>query len=194
MVLLDIGSWWTAKELFEQVFWAFAIPFSGILIVLLITTFMGLDGGIDDGIDAEIDADAGAGFQFFTVKNLIGFFTIFGWVGIGCHQMGMSAGATLAIAIISGLAMMLAMSSLFYFMSRLSEDGTFKIQSAVGRIAEIYIPVPGAKKGIGKIQINVHGNVREMDAMTRDEELLATGTIVKVVEVLDGHILMVTKE
>ncbi len=193
MMLLDIQTWWAGKELFEQVFWVFAIPFSAVLLVLLITTFTGMDGGLDADIDAEVDADSGAGFQFFTVKNLIGFFTIFGWVGIGCHQMGMGHGSTIGIAIVSGLLMMVTMASLFYFMSKLVEDGTFQVKEAIGKVGEIYLTVPGAARGFGKVQFTVKGGVREMQAMTNDTESLPTGTLVTITGIVDGSILLVTK-
>ncbi len=193
MILLDIGTWWTAKDLLEQVFWAFALPFSGILVVLLITTFLGVDGALDSDLDSGIDQDAGAGFQFFTVKNLIGFFTIFGWVGVGCYQMGLGAGASIAIAILSGLVMMVAMASLFYFMSRLVEDGTFRVKEAIGKIGEIYLPVPAGSKGIGKVQFTAKGGVREMQAVTNDTENLTTGTLVTITDIVDGNILLVTR-
>lgn len=193
MILLDLGTWWAEKLLFEQIFWAIAVPSSLIMIVILITTFLGGDGMFEGDVDASIEMDGGAGFQFFTFKNLVGFFTIFGWVGIGCVRGGFDELPTLIIAFICGSIMMAAMASIFYFVSRLVEDGTFKMTNAIGRLGEIYLPVPPAGSGIGKVQINVQGTVREIDAMTHDETLLSTGTVVKVSEIIDGHILLVTK-
>jgi hypothetical protein len=194
MITLDIASWWANKILFEQIFWICAIPATIVLIILLITTFIG--GDIDaeiDNIDAEVDADAGAGFQFFTFKNLVGFFTIFGWVGVGCAQGNVSPIATLIISSICGLLMMTAMASVFYFMSRLVEDGSMVITNAIGRMGQVYMRIPANGEGIGKVQINVQGSVRELDAIAAENEELATGTVVKVVEIIDGHILKVIK-
>ncbi len=193
MILLDLSTWWAEKLLFEQIFWAIAVPSSLIMIIILITTFLGGDGMFEGDVDASIEMDGGAGFQFFTFKNLIGFFTIFGWVGIGCVSGGLDELPTLIIAFICGSIMMAAMATIFFFVSRLVEDGTFKMINAIGRLGEIYLPVPPAGSGIGKVQINVQGTVREIDAMTHDETLLSTGTVVKVNEIIDGHILLVTK-
>lgn len=193
MILLDLSTWWAEKVLFEQIFWAIAVPSSLFMIIILITTFLGGDEMLGGDVDASIEMDSGAGFQFFTLKNLIGFFTIFGWVGIGCLRGGLDELPTLFIAFICGSIMMAAMATIFYFVSRLVEDGTFKMSNAIGRLGEIYLPVPPAGSGIGKVQINVQGTVREIDAMTHDDTLLSTGTVVKVNEIIDGHILLVTK-
>lgn len=193
MHLLDIGTWWAEKMIFEQVFWAIAIPASFIMIIILVTTFLGGDGVLDGDVDASVEMDGGAGFQFFTFKNLVGFFTIFGWVGVGCVGSGISEMVTLVVAFLSGILMMVAMAATFYFISRLVEDGTFKMTNALGRLGEIYIPIPAAGEGMGKVQINVQGSVREMDAMTNDAVALPTGAVVKVVDIIDGHILLVSK-
>ena len=72
--------WFTALTLFEKVYWITALAGSVVLLILMILTFVG--GDIDDvsgDIDADIDGDGGIGFQFLSFKNLVGFFTIFGW-------------------------------------------------------------------------------------------------------------------
>ena len=63
-----------------------------------------MDGGDDfDGVDSEMDADVGIGFQFITFKNLVGFFTIFGWIGIACINAGFSKPLSVIIALVCGL-------------------------------------------------------------------------------------------
>jgi hypothetical protein len=190
--MLDITAWWSAKPLLEQIFWGAALPASLLLLAVLVTTLIGADAGDANGIDAQMDADSGAGFQFFTVKNLIGFFTIFGWVGIGCSQSGLSDMAATLWAVLSGLLMMAAMAALFYSMSKLVEDGTMRMSDAIGRTAEVYLPIPGASQGMGKVQMNLQGAVREMQAMTRNPETLPRGAVVQVTELIDGNILVVS--
>ena len=183
--------WFNGLELFEKIYWMFAIPSSLIFVIILITTFVG--GDIDDGdMDADGDIDGG-GLQFFTFKNLVGFFTIFSWSGLGCINAGYSTGLTLFISITSGLLMMLAMSALFFFMTRLVEDGTMKMSNATGRTGEVYLPIKAKNGGFGKVQINIQGSIHEIQSMTNDDEDLKVGTVVKVVEVIDNHILLVTK-
>jgi hypothetical protein len=55
------------------------------------------------------------------------------------------------------------------------------------------MPIPANGEGFGKVQINVQGTVRELDAINADSEDLPTGSLIKVIEIIDGHILKVTK-
>lgn len=187
--------WFNQKDLFEQIYWIIGVPTSLIFLIVLVTTFIGGDFGDSDvDFDSDADADGGMGFQFFTFKNLVGFFTIFSWTGIGCIQSGYSTGMVLFISILCGLLMMLAMSTLFYFMTKLVEDGTLRMKNAIGRTGEVYLPIKKKNGGFGKVQINIQGSIHEIQAITNDEEDLKVGTIIRVVGVIDGNILLVSNK
>ena len=194
-MLLDINSWWAAQEWFERIFWLIALPSTLTFLFIMITTFVGgdVDSDMPDA-DAEIDMDGGIGFQFITFKNLVGFFTIFSWVGLACIKSDFSSTTTIIVAFLSGLAMMFVMAGIYYLLSSMVDDGTLVVKNAVGRLGEVYMNIPPKNEGIGKIQINIQGAMREMDAITNEEEMLTMGTVVKVTEVIDGHILLVTKK
>ncbi len=177
----------------EQTYWIIAIIGSVIFIVIMIMTLFGGDMDSDMELDeGDFQADdGGVGFQFFTFKNLVAFFTIFGWTGVVCIDNGFSTGLTLFIAAIAGLAMMVATSSLFYFMYRLSESGTLQIKNAVGTIGEVYLPIGANRSKTGKIQIKVQGALRELEALTDEDVDLKTGTVIKVTEVISAELLLV---
>ena len=187
--------WFNGLEMFERIYWLIAIPSSLVFLVILVTTFIGGDadsGDADMDGDADADTDGEIGFQFFTFKNLVGFFTIFSWIGIGCIKSNISHPIVIVISLICGLLMMLAMSTLFYFMTKLVEDGTMRLSNALGRTGKVYLPIKAKKGGFGKVQINIQGSIHEIEAMTNDSEELVVGTIVQVEEVVDGSILLVT--
>lgn len=178
---------------FEQTYWIIALIGSLIFIILLVMTFSGGDMDSDmaaDGTDFEAD-DGGVGFQFFTFKNLIAFFTIFGWTGIVCIGYDLSSGVTIIISVIAGLLMMVATSSLFFFMQRLTEDGSLKMKNALGQIGEVYLPIGANRTKTGKVQIRVQGSLRELEALTDEEKDLPTGTVVKVKEIVSTELLLV---
>lgn len=183
--------WFEALGSFEQIYWIVAIPATLILFIIVITTFIG--GDVDTDVDTDMD-DGGAGFQFFTFKNMVGFFAIFGWSGISCIRGGFSTGAVLAISIVAGLIMMLIMSSIFYMLTRLVEEGTMKMSNAIGRLGEVYLPIQAKKGGFGKVQIKIQGSLHELQALTNDEEDLEVGKVVKVIDVIDDSILLVTNK
>ena len=83
MKLLDISSWWQTTPYFEKIFWVIAILFSLLFLLQFVLSFIGGDGDTTIGdADASIDHDSGMGYQFLTLKNLIAFFSVFGWTGI----------------------------------------------------------------------------------------------------------------
>ncbi|WP_400070896.1 hypothetical protein [Zobellia russellii] len=178
--------------LFEKIYWVTALVASVILIILLLLTFIG--GEVDDvdgDVDADIDADTGIEFQFLSFKNLVGFFTLFGWSGIACLDAGMSKGITVLISLICGLLMMLAMASLFYYLGKLQSSGTLKLKNALNQIGEVYLTIGANRKSIGKVSINVQGTLRELEALTNANEDLVQGNVVIVKEVTANGILIV---
>jgi hypothetical protein len=187
------AEWWSSLESFEKIYWAIAIPASFAFLIQLVATFFGGDADADMDIDAEFDADTGIGFQFFTLKNLIAFFAIFSWTGLACIDAGLSKSATIGISVSSGLAMMVIMASIFYFAHKLTQSGTLKLSNAIGSEGETYLTIPANKGGYGKVQINIQGALRDLDALTDDAEDIPTGSIIKVVEVSSNNILTVTK-
>ena len=184
--------WFTALTLFEKVYWITAIAGSTVLIILMILTFVG--GDIEDvsgDVDADVDSDGGIGFQFLSFKNLMGFFTIFGWSGISCIENNLSTGLTILISVICGLLMMLIMASLFYYLSKMQSSGTLKLKNALNQIGEVYLTIGANRSSIGKVSINVQGTLRELQALTDEDVDLKQGNVVQVKEVTDNGILIV---
>lgn len=178
----------------EQAYWTVALIGSGAFVIIFALTFI---GGVDtdmsaDATDFEAD-DGGVGFQFFTFKNVVAFFTVFGWTGILCLQNGLSNIVTLGVSSVAGLMMMTATSLLFYQMHKLSQSGTLKIKNAIGAIGEVYLPIGANRTNIGKIQIKVQGSLRELEAITDAPEDLKTSTIIKVTKVVSDELLLVEK-
>jgi hypothetical protein len=213
--------WWEALSNFEKVFWYVAIPFSLILIIQMILTFAGMGGedadvgggetdisGLDLEADGDLDisdvsdtgdsgfniSDADPSFNFFTIRNFIAFFTLFGWAGIAAIDGGMNKTLTILIAIAAGLIAMTLVSALFYFISKMVDNGgALKIRNALNQIGDVYIPIKANAGNVGKVQITVQGSLREMQAITKKEFDLPTGTVVKVTGIVSNSILVVEK-
>jgi len=184
--------WFTALSTFEQVYWGIALIASVFFVFVLITTLIGGDGDAFDGdVDTDVEGDVGIGFQFFTFKNLVGFFTIFGWSGIAFMDAGYSKGLIALLSSICGLAMMFVMAFLIYQISKLASSGTLNMQNAIGQIGEVYLTVGANRSRIGKVQITVQGSLRELEALTDSDTDLTTNTVVKVNEVTANGILIV---
>ncbi|SDR79916.1 hypothetical protein SAMN04515667_0700 [Formosa sp. Hel1_31_208] len=183
--------WFSNLEFLSKVYWLIALIGSLIFTIVMTTAFIG--GDVDDigDFDTDMDADIGTGFQFISFKNLVGFFTIFGWSGIACIDAGLSTPLTIITSIVCGLLMMLIMAALFYFITKLSDSGTLNYRNAIGAIGEVYLPIGADRTKMGKVSVRVQGAVRELDALTDSLTELKSGTIIKVVDVTSNGLLIV---
>lgn len=183
--------WFSALDGFSQFFWVIALIGSLVFLFVVITTFIGIDGGDDLDVDSDIDADTGIGFQFITFKNLVGFFTIFGWTGIACLNAGISKPVSVIIATVAGLVMMGIMAAMFFSMKKLADSGTLKYKNAIGAIGEVYLTIGATRSRMGKVSVRVQGSLRELEALSDALEELKSGTLIKVVDVTSNGILIV---
>lgn len=198
MSIIAILPDWTQVGLFEQVFWVVTIPATVVFLILLALTIFG--GEADTGVDVHTDVDGGIAdgdsipFQFLSLKNIVAFFAVFGWSGVGFIHAGLASWLVILLATICGLLMMVLMATLFYLMSKLAESGTLRMKNAVGKLGEVYLVIPANRGGMGKVQLNVQGSLRTLDAITDDLEKIPTSSIIQVLDVIDDQILLVKKQ
>ncbi|MDO4802395.1 MAG: hypothetical protein Q4A15_09545 [Prevotellaceae bacterium] len=76
---------------------------------------------------------------------------------------------------------------------KLDRNNTFCINDCLNKTASVYLRIPAGGEGKGKVQISINGSVHEIDALT-DEDQIKSGTIVKIVEVLDNETVKVINE
>lgn len=172
----------------ESLLWYITIPFTVLFIIQLIVTFLGLG---DSDIDFDDDTDFQSSFRFFTIKNFIIFFTVFGWAGLTFLNLGLSNGLVLFLASLAGILVMFLISLLFYFILKLTSDGTIDLKNALNLTGRVYIPIPAKRKGTGKVQITIQDSLKEIEAIT-DGERLKTGSLVKVIDIYEN--LLVVKK
>lgn len=170
-----------------RTFWYISIPTTILFLLMTAMTFIGLDGG-DTDVDGDVDGevgDDGAPFQMFTLRNLINFLMVFAWTGIVCLEEGLTKGPTLFIASFAGVLMVLLMTSIFYFASKLAADGSRSLITTVGRQGTTYLTIPAFGKGRGKVKINVEGSFQVLEAESTGGEI-KTGSPVRVESIVDN--------
>ncbi len=188
----DFPTWWDGLQTIEKIYWTIAFPATLFFFIQLIITFIG--GDVDHDFDHDFDGDTGGGgFHPFTFKNMVAFFTLFAWSGLASIEGGFSLAITIFISTISGLIMMLIMAFLFYYISKFTHSGTLDLNNAIGQTGDVYLTIPAKKAGMGKVQINVQGQLRTLNAMTSDLEDIKTGAVIEVDEVVNENILVVHK-
>ena len=182
-------------EPLQKFFWTIACAASLVFIIQTIMTFVGLgtDADVDAGpMDGSVDSvEDGSLSGVFSFRNLINFLLGYGWAGVLLHDSIESGLLLQLVAIVVGLLFVLAFVFMFRQVMKLSHDGSFKMQEAVGLKADVYLRIPAARSGRGKVQVSVKGSVHEIDAMTDNTEEIATGGQVKIVKVLGDDLLLV---
>ena len=182
-------------EPLQKFFWTIACCASLVFIIQTVMTFVGLgtDTDVDAGpMDGSVDSmEDGALSGVFSFRNLVNFLLGYGWAGVLLHDSIEKGWLLQLSAIAVGLVFVLAFVFMFRQVMKLSHDGSFKMQEAVGLKADVYLRIPAARSGRGKVQVSVKGSVHEIDAMTDNETEIATGGQVQIVDVLGDDLLLV---
>jgi len=77
------------------------------------------------------------------------------------------------------------------FLYGLQHSGTLDYHNAIGEIGTVYLPIPAAMGGNGRVQVTVQGRLRVVTALTRHPARLENQSRVRVVDVLDENSLVV---
>lgn len=173
--------WFNNLTWSEQLFWIIAVVSTVVFLLVLIGNLFHI---------RKIPS-FNSGFQFFKLKNCLAFFTIFGWVGIASMYQGYGFVMSLIIAFISGIVMMLVMTALFYYVKKMTEGGTVEYKNELNSKGEVQSDVGRKRSKIGRVQINIQGNTREMDAVTDFEHDIAKGTLIQVESVTESGVLII---
>ena len=191
MILIsNINEWWEGLTSAHQVFWFIAIIFSVLFLIQFILLLIGFDsdsGSVDHpGEVSSFDHE----FSALSVRSIIAFFTFFGWTGVLAIRNDLSVWLAVLLSSFTGLAAMFLVAYMIYKFSQLEQSGTLNLYNALDQSGEVYLPIPGQGKGLGKVHVKVDGKLRELDALT-EGDTLKTGAQVKVTEIMDGNILRV---
>ena len=187
--------WWSSLGLFMQSVWCITLFASLVFVIQTIMTFIGMDtdGGMDVDVSADTATDGDSGpFQLFNFRNFINFLLGFGWSIISFEKAIENQFVLILVSAVIGVLLVMAVMAIFRFMSRMEQSGTINMANAVGCKGNVYLKIPGEKRGEGKVQISIQGAIREFDALTAGEEL-ETGAPIRVVEVINDNTLLVER-
>jgi len=174
-----------------------------IRMILMFVTGMDDGGGgeVDGGgADADVQVDGPDGdhvssdvsFHLLSFQGLTAFFMMFGLVGLA-----MSAGSGLGwyismpSAVVAGLGTVWVIGRLFKAFGKMQHSGTMNLRAAVGQEGTVYLTIPADERG--KVRVSVQDRLKVLDAVSADKEEIKTDKRVKVVDVIDGNVLVVRK-
>ena len=184
--------WFDSLAPLLRFFWITAGVSSLIFAIQMIMVFMGMDTSDGSDVDLHGGMNEESPLQFLSIRNLVNFFLGFGWGGVCFYDTFSSQVAVIICASITGIVFVLLFFALIKQFLKLDKDNTFKINEIQNKVADVYLVIPGENTGKGKIQVSVRGAVHEIEAITTGERL-PTGSKVRVIEVIDNQIALVTK-
>ncbi len=212
--------WWNMLDAAAQVFYCIAIPATLVLLVQTVLIFIGFgdsgdgidDVGLEDAMDGISDASAGDGIfgedgtvelddssafdglRVFTVRGIVAFFVVFGWVGVAMRSAGVGLLITIPAAFLCGAAAMVGIAYLLRAVLKLRSDGTTDNRNAVGAHCKVHLTVPPKRSGAGKVHVMLQGAYVERDAVTDDGEPIPTGSEAVVVGISGQTDLVIAKK
>lgn len=195
--------WFESLTAIERFFAYAAIPATLILIIQTILLIFGLFGDSDADFDADADdptdgdsmADAAdSGLRLFTVRGFVAFFTVFGWGGLALLRAGIPTYISVPLAALMGFLSMLVMAIILRLCLNLQSDGTMRPQNAVGQSGSVYLTIPPARQGRGKVEVLVQDQLCELEAVTDESQPIPTGCEVVVTAVSGRSTLVVCRK
>lgn len=175
-----------------KIFWYVALPTSIIFIIQTVITFLGADANDGSGADFSSNLEGEAPFQLFSLRNLINFLLGFSWGGISLWHTIENKTWLFIVALLIGSGFLVIFFFVMQQMNKLQEDNTILTRDALNKTGSVYLSIPADKSGFGKIQVSIRGSQREFQAVTNGEAL-ASGTAIRVVEILDDNLCLVEK-
>jgi hypothetical protein len=135
--------------------------------------------------EASHEAGASWFFSMLTFRTLSAAFAFFGLAGLACLRFEMEPLESMAIALGAGAVALVVVGWLMQMLTRFNVDGTVRIERAVGSHGTVYLSIPGAKAGVGKVHVNLLNRTIEYKAVTSQQQL-STGAKIIVVGIVSG--------
>lgn len=188
-----ITLWWAGLTPVMKILWVATLAATLIFIIQSILTFVGADADASADFDIDGDADMSMdGASLYSFRNFVIFILGFGWSAILLQPSIPSWPVLILVSVIIGVALVAGVMYLFKWLASMQQSGNINLEkAAAGSEGTVYLTIPGARAGKGKVQITISGAVREYDAVYEGESALKTGTPIRVVDVIDSNTLLV---
>ena len=132
-------------------------------------------------------------YEMLSLRTLSAAVTFFGLAGKTTMAYGYTPLGSFVLATLAGLAAMWIVYWLFKQVYKLQHTGTENVRNAIGRPATVYVPIPGNRAGAGKVTFRMQNRLVEYQAVTEDENRLATGEKVIVVAIVNSDTVRVAR-
>ncbi len=202
-----MGDWYGTFATIDRMYLWCAVVGGVLFTARVVLQFAGLfDAGDIGDVDGDVDVgdvdhgdvhhdlahDTDYSFKLLSLHGLTAFVLMFGLVGLTLRREFDSGVTTsMAGAFTGGLVANLLIQSLFGVMMKMQSSGTLKMSNAIGLEGSVYLTIPAG--GIGKARITIQDRLQVFDARCDQNVEISTGTLVRVLRVVDGSVLVVEK-
>lgn len=214
--------WWDTLTLTQQILYCIAIPTTLLLVLQTILLLIGIGGGeavnptdssgldLDTALDApDITQDALSSIDgeitdgtvpgdftvasIFTFQGVVAFLTIFSWSSLAGIASGLNIFVSMLIGFVLGAGAMIGVAKLIQLSARLAHNGTINPKNLLGAKGRVYLSIPPAQSGIGKVTLYAGERFVECEAITEDTQGIPTNYPIRVIDIR-GDKLVVEKE
>ena len=175
-------NWLQSLSVTEHIFFWIAIVASVLLIIqiiMLLVSFAGMDSDISDTFEGDVDGDGG--LSIFSVKAITAFFSVGGWCGFATATYVDNVWLPILVSVLTGAVALVGVAFAMKGIMKLQCSGNVVKEKIVGSNATVYASIPPTRSGRGKITLTVQGKFSELDAVTDDENRIATDEVVEIV-------------
>ena len=191
---------YTSTSNFVQMIIILAISSTFLIVLQVIMLLIGLEtddigdiGDVCGQSDINIDTISDvAGLKLITLRGIIIFISAGSWIYLLLYSNGISHIISLIAGAIAGVLGMYLFAYAMRKMLDIQEEGNVKMDNSVGKHGTVYLKIPANRSGNGKINVLVQERFSEFDALTDDNNDIATGAEVEIVGTLN-NMLIVTK-
>lgn len=185
--------WWNELHALQQVMFVIACAATLFMIVQVILLAIG-SGESDVTFEADTDVsdvdsvnDDGIGLTIFglrvlSVRSVVAFLAVGCWLTFALfYSISYYA---LIPGVAAGIAAAFAIAAFIKAIEKLQGSGNLKTENAVGKTAEVYLPIPALRSGSGKVNVYVQERYTEFEAVSDSASPIKTGEKVTIVGVL----------
>lgn len=189
-----MSEWWSGLSLEQQIYYGLALTATVVVALQTLLTLLGGDTELESASDADFGGpeDHPSGISVLSTRTVAAFFVGFGWTGVIASRQGADDPALTAIAAsLMGVLFGGVVFFLMRFLYSLRYSGTLDYRNAIGEVGTVYLPIPAAMAGPGRVQVRVQGRLKVIQALTHHVQRLENRARVRVVELLDENTLVV---
>jgi membrane protein implicated in regulation of membrane protease activity len=167
---------WQQLSYPEQIFSAIGLISNFLFVLyLLLSFFVG-----NDHAELPDDFIGDSLLPILSIRGFLAFSMFLGWTALAALRAGLGTPLSTLIGIAVGWMAAWLVWRMLRWMLRWQSSGTMDLQQTIGLIGQVYIPIPMAGQGAGKITIELQGALRELDAVSSGNMINTRASVVVV--------------